>query len=57
MSQAIWIAYTPNSTVCRALGKTIHARFNTLPQATKYLLQNTLKQPAYLAQDFKNVKL
>ena len=55
MSQAKWIAYTPNSTVCRALGKTVHARFNTLPQATKFF--KTLNQPAYIKQDFKNVKL
>ena len=55
MPQVKWKLVTPNSVVCRALGETVHARFNTLPQATKYF--KTLNQPAYIKQDFKNVKL
>ena len=55
MSQVKWIAVTPNSAVCRALGEVVHARFKTLPQASKFL--KTLNQQAYIKQDFKNVKL
>jgi hypothetical protein len=55
MSQVKWKAVTPNSTVCRALGETVHARFNTLPQANKFL--KTFNQQVYIKQDFKHVKL
>jgi len=41
-----WIAYTPNSTVCRALGIKIHAQFNTISQAVKFL--KTLNTQAYI---------
>jgi hypothetical protein len=55
MSQVIWKAVTPNLAVCRALGEVVHARFKTLPQASKFL--KTLNQPAFIKQDLKNVKL
>ena len=55
MSLVKWKAVTPNSTVCRALGEVVHARFKTLPQASKFL--KTLNQPAFIKQDLKNVKL
>jgi len=55
MSQVKWIAVSPHSNVCRELGYKIHAHCSTLSQASKFL--KTLNQPAYIKQDFKNVKL